>query len=149
MLFEEKNIFLQQDFKTREEVLQFIATQAEELNLTEDRGQVYDALMARENEYSTAMQENIAIPHAKTDAIKEASLMFVQLAEPIKWSDENDTNVKIAFSILVPESEKNTGHLQILSTVAVSLMDEDFQEFVLNVDNKAEMLEKFNEIIGG
>ena len=93
----------------------------------------------RETEMSTSMGLGIAIPHAQSDYVKQSSLVFIKLKEPICWND--DDNVKIIFGIAVPKKDKNNQHLKILSTLARSLMKESFRNKLYSSHNEKEVLD--------
>ncbi|WP_062350594.1 PTS sugar transporter subunit IIA [Bacillus kwashiorkori] len=141
MLISEDQIYLNASYKYRDEVLKFISSEAEKIDAAQDKEIVFQDFVQRENEYSTAFQEGIAIPHAKSKAVKEAKLFFVRLQNSIDWNSPNNFKVKVVFAILVPEAESGTKHIQILSNLAGNLLEEEFQEQVFNAKDKQSILE--------
>ena len=49
------------------------------------RGQVFDALFARERLGSTGLGHGIAIPHGRIKGLKEALGAFVRLSQPVPF----------------------------------------------------------------
>ncbi|GBU10807.1 PTS fructose transporter subunit IIA [Erysipelotrichaceae bacterium] len=137
MLFSAKMVYLDLAIEDKDAVMHYIAEQATILGVTTDEIGVYDALMRREAEYSTAFGGLFAIPHAKTEKISDARLLFIRLKEPIAWESPDDFEVQAMFVILVPEVEASTKHLEILAQVAVLLLDDDFKKAALELDAKA------------
>ncbi|MBM7541007.1 PTS sugar transporter subunit IIA [Amphibacillus cookii] len=146
MLITENQIYLEQTFKDRDEVLAFIAEQAINQDVINNKTLLFDDFIAREDEYSTAVQEGIAIPHAKSAAVKQAKLYFVSLEEPISWASPDQYQVKVIFAILVPKQESGTKHIAILSALASRLMDDDFQESIFEIDQASQVLNLLKEM---
>lgn len=125
------HVFLDNPAATVEEALTFLSEKAVELGIADDASAVLDAFHKREEEGSTGMVNGFSIPHAKSDAIKSASVIVVKFANEIDdWETMDEEKIKIAISLLVPGAEAGTTHLKLLSKVAVMLMQEDFREAV-------------------
>ena len=140
MLLNEKQIYLNKNFGTKGEVLAFIAEKAYEIGIANDKNILEKELWEREKEYSTAVQELFAIPHSKSENIKESKILIVKLENPIDWESEENLEVKVVFAILVPEKEANLGYLEILTKLATSLLEEEFKEKILEINDKNELL---------
>ena len=61
------------------------------------------AILAREGEFSTAVGDGIAIPHAKTKAVKRPGLAAMTLAKGVDWKAPDDAPATLAFMIAAPE----------------------------------------------
>ncbi|EHC2042135.1 PTS sugar transporter subunit IIA [Listeria monocytogenes] len=149
MIVSEEQLFLNQHLSTKEEVLAFIANKAAEIGITTNSAQVERDLWAREKEYATAVQQLIAIPHAKTEAISEAKLLFIRLTQPIDWESKEGFKAQAIFAILVPASEASQQHLKILSSVAVNLLEEAFQEQILTINTERELMDYLKDNLEG
>ncbi|ADK67650.1 PTS system D-fructose-specific IIA component (F1P-forming), Frc family [Olsenella uli DSM 7084] len=129
------HVFLDNPAKTVDEALAFLSAQAVALGIAEDERAVLDAFKAREAEGTTGMMEGFAIPHAKSEAIKQASVMVVKFAGDVEWESMDGKPIRVAIALCVPGGEAGTTHLQLLSKVAVMLMDEKFRnETLADVD---------------
>ena len=103
------------------------------------------AFLARESEGTTGMMEGFAIPHAKTDAVKTASVLVVKDDSGISGWDTMDGNpVNVAIALLIPGSQAGTTHLKILSKVAEALMDEQFRADVKGATDAAVIADAIN-----
>ena len=129
------NVFVGQSLDTREDMLRFISEKAAELGITDDAGAVYDAFVAREEMGETGMTDGFAVPHAKSDAIKEAAVIVVKNDHAIEWPSFDDKPIDIAISLLVPDGEAGTMHIRLLSKTAVLLMKDEFKAFVRDTDD--------------
>ena len=131
------NVFVGQSLDTREDMLRFISEKAAELGITDDAGAVYDAFVAREEMGETGMTDGFAVPHAKSDAIKEATVIVVKNDHAIEWPSFDDKPIDIAISLLVPDGEAGTMHIRLLSKTAVLLMKDEFKALVRGTDDAA------------
>ena len=123
-IFTKDNIFLNEDLKTQDDVLRYVASKAQELQIgTKDV--VYQAFKQREVAASTGMQDGIAMPHAISEKIKRAAVIYVGLEKPLNdWMTFDDTKVDKIIAMLVP-SNGTKKHLEIISEFATSLVDEE------------------------
>ena len=75
-MIEDNYIFLNEDYKSKQELLSFIAAKAEELNICDTKEGLLEDLLAREAEFSTGLQDGFAIPHARSSHVKKVSVFF-------------------------------------------------------------------------
>ena len=137
------HVLLDQSAGSVDDALRLLASRAVELGLASDADAVYEAFKARESEGTTGMTGGFAIPHAKSDAISKSGMIVAKLNEGVTWASMDNVPITCAIAILTPSSEANTTHLQLLSKVAVMLMNEDFRARVL----AAEDAEKISELV--
>ncbi|MCH3944191.1 MAG: PTS sugar transporter subunit IIA [Atopobiaceae bacterium] len=95
-------VFLDNPSTTCEEALQFISDQAVELGIATDSAAVLKSFEARESEGSTGMMGGFAIPHAKSDAVKQTSVIVVKFVKGVAWKTLDGTPVRCAIALLVP-----------------------------------------------
>ena len=103
-----------------------------------DREEYKKGILAREEMSSTAVGEGIAIPHAKSTAVKAPSLAAMTVPNGVDYEAMNDEPSNLLFMIAAP----NNGdvHLEVLSRLMTILMDEDFREKLINAKDKDEFL---------
>lgn len=142
---EASHVFLDNPAKTCEEVLEFLSGQAERLGVADDSAAVLEAFKAREAEGTTGMMGGFAIPHAKSAAITQASVMVVKFAGDVEWESMDGKPIKVAIALLIPDTEAGTTHLKLLSKVAVMLMKEDFCREVLASDSATSIAGLIND----
>lgn len=90
-----------------------------------DRDRYRDAVLAREAEFSTAVGEGVAIPHAKTDAVKDPGLVAITVPGGVDWKAPDGKPSDLIFLIAAPETEANV-HLEVLAKLSALLMHEEF-----------------------
>lgn len=140
-----ENVFVAEDFASRDEALSFVSNQAVKAGVASDSDAVMNAFLAREAEGTTGMMEGFAIPHAKSDAINEAAVIVVKDESGVTgWDTMDGAPVNVAIALLIPGAQAGTTHLKILSKVAEALMDEDFRATVKGSTDAAQIAKTIN-----
>ncbi|MEU9706680.1 fructose-specific PTS transporter subunit EIIC [Streptomyces sp. NPDC047981] len=104
------------------------------------------AAFAREAQGTTGLGEEIAIPHAKTDAVKAPVVGFARSAEGVEWGSLDGTKARLIFMITVPEAAAGDEHLRILAMLSRKLMDPGFRERLLSAVDEAAVLGVLGEV---
>lgn len=103
---------------------QLVALQVAAGNVSDADG--YKAgVLAREAEFSTAVGDGIAIPHAKVAAVAKAGLAAMTVPGGVDWNAPDGAPCDLIFAIAAPEGENNV-HLEMLAKLSALLMHEDF-----------------------
>jgi fructose-specific phosphotransferase system IIA component len=76
-------------------------------NFARDREELFNALAKRENLESTGIGDGIAIPHARTDAVPELTLVFARSSIGVDFSAFDGKPSYIIFLIASPENKKS------------------------------------------
>ena len=140
-----ENVFVAEDFASRDEALSFVSNQAVKAGIASDADAVMNAFLAREAEGTTGMMEGFAIPHAKSDAITEAAVIVVKDESGVTgWDTMDGAPVNVAIALLIPGAQAGTTHLKILSKVAEARMDEDFRATIKGSTDAAEIAKTIN-----
>ncbi|GAA2368916.1 fructose-specific PTS transporter subunit EIIC [Streptomyces cuspidosporus] len=104
------------------------------------------AALAREEQGTTGLGEEIAIPHAKTDAVTGPVVGFARSPEGIEWGALDGTKARLVFMIAVPEEAAGDEHLRILALLSRKLMSAEFRERLLGAADEAAVLRVLGEI---
>ena len=101
-------------------------------------------ILAREEMSSTAVGEGIAIPHAKSTAVKAPSLAAMTVPQGVDYEAMDDEPSNLLFMIAAP----NDGdvHLEVLSRLMTILMDEDFRDKLLAASSKDAFLQIIDDM---
>ncbi|MFJ8996650.1 fructose-specific PTS transporter subunit EIIC [Streptomyces sp. NPDC102279] len=83
--------------------------------------------LRREEQGTTGLGDEIAIPHAKTDAVSAPIVGFARSDEGIEWGAPDGTRARLVFMISVPEAAAGDEHLRILALLSRKLMDPVFR----------------------
>lgn len=142
-----EHVFLGQSAGSVDDVLRLMGGLSVKVGLATDAEAVYEAFTAREAEGTTGMTGGFAIPHAKSDVISRAGMIVAKFDEGIEWASMDNVPVTCAIAIMTPASEAGTTHLQLLSRVAVMLMNEDFRASVLATNDPEEIARLVNNAL--
>lgn len=109
-----------------------------------DREAYKKGILAREEMSSTAVGEGIAIPHAKSTAVKAPSLAAMTVPQGVDYEAMDDEPSNLLFMIAAP----NDGdvHLEVLSRLMTILMDEDFRDKLLAASSKDAFLQIIDDM---
>lgn len=147
MLISENMIKLNVCLNTKEEVIAYVAKIMTDVGKCSDEEKYEKDMKKRESEISTNLGDGIGMPHARTDSITEAGLVFLRLEKPINWGSEN-TPVRIVFGIGVPEKAGDL-HLKILASLSRKLIYDDFRQKLFESQTESEILNNIKEATGG
>lgn len=96
-------------------------------------------VFAREEEGSTGIGEGIAIPHAKTDAVKMPGLASMIVRSGVDYESLDDEPAYLFFLIAAPADGANV-HLDVLSRLSRLLMDDAFRENLMQAKTAEEYM---------
>ncbi len=129
---------------TKDEIL------SELVELLKNSGNVVDgekllcAIKDREKIMSTGLEKGIAIPHARTDAVKETCLAIGIKKSGIDYNSLDGEASKIFVMIASPAT--NSGpQMRVMSAVSGILMQSEVRENLLNAKSPAEVREILKE----
>ncbi|MFC8241218.1 fructose-specific PTS transporter subunit EIIC [Streptomyces chartreusis] len=102
--------------------------------------------LRREAQGTTGLGEEIAIPHAKTDAVSAPVVGFARSAEGVEWDSPDGTKARLVFMIAVPEAAAGDEHLRILALLSRKLMNAEFRERLLAAPDEPAVLGVLREV---
>ena len=124
-LLAKESIDLQAKVGSKGEGLEHLVALMAKSGKLADEAEYKRCVLAREEEGSTGIGEGIAIPHAKTNAVKAPGLAAMIVSEGVDFASLDDQPAKLFFLIAAPDTEDNV-HLDVLSRLSTLLMDEEF-----------------------
>ncbi|MCR9038950.1 fructose-specific PTS transporter subunit EIIC [Bacillus sp. L381] len=104
------------------------------------------AILSREQQGTTAIGMNIAIPHGKSEAVRTPSVAFGIKRSGVDWNSLDGSDAKLIFMIAVPKESDGNQHLKILQMLSRKLMDDNYRKRLLSVQTKEEAFELLDEI---
>ena len=107
------HVFLGNTATSVDEVLLFLSEKAVELGITDDVESTLEAFKNREAEGTTGMMGGFAIPHCKSDIVKQAAVMVVKFSGEVAWSSMDNAPIKCAIALLIPAAQAGDVHLQL------------------------------------
>ena len=105
-----------------------------------DKEEYKKEILKRESQSSTGLEEGIAIPHAKTSAVKVPSIAFGLSKAGVDYDSLDGEPSKLFFMIAAPANASDT-HIEVLSKLTTTLLDDDIRERLLNATSSKEVIE--------
>lgn len=104
-----------------------------------DKDKYLELVLKREEEGTTGIGEEIAIPHGKGDSVSTPGLAAMVIPDGVDFEALDERPVKLLFLIAAPNTKENV-HLEVLSRLSTLLMDEKFRKELINAQSKDEFL---------
>ena len=152
-IINEECINLELKAETKKEALEELAGMLEINDRLLTRNDFIKDVLEREKIEATDLGIGIAIPHAKSAAVKKTSVAIGRLRAPIKWNAAEEPNnqdppVAVIFLLAVSEKDKGNAHLELISKIATLLIEENFVKILFNTTSKKELLTTIKNQIG-
>jgi Kef-type K+ transport system membrane component KefB/mannitol/fructose-specific phosphotransferase system IIA component (Ntr-type) len=103
-----------------------------------DLESMYAAVLKRENDMGTAIEEGVAVPHARLTMLKRPHIYIGRSTDGIEWDSPDGKATRIIFLILTPEDDYDS-QLQILGFIANTMSDEGTREAIMKAQDGHEL----------
>jgi len=134
----EENIFINQEFSTKEEAIRFAGNALVKAGYVEES--YVDAMIERDNMTSTYMGNDVAIPHGTEEAKKAVIRSGFTVVQVPKGVDFDGQQAKLIFGI----AGKDGTHLEILSGIAVVCSEQENVDQMVKAKTAKELLDIIN-----
>lgn len=134
-------VVLNLEATSKEEVFKKLADKLNDEGRLNNEAEYIENVKAREKLTTTGIGFGIAIPHGKTDAVKNVSVVIGKLKNPVDWNSMDHKPVSMVFQIAVPESSKGDEHLRLLSSLSRQLIHPDFRKKMLAAKSADEVID--------
>jgi len=111
-------------------------------NKIKDYETYFNAVMKREEEYTTGIGYGVAIPHGQSETVITSSLCFGRIKNGIEYNSLDGKPVYLVFLIAVPKTSKDE-HLKILSQLSRKLMHQETRDALMNAENEKDIYKIF------
>lgn len=138
-LLSKESIELNGQVKTKKEALDAMVSLMEKRGNLSDVEEYRQAVYAREEEGTTGVGEGIAIPHGRCQSVTAPGLAAMVVPQGVDYEALDDEPVYLIFLIAAPNTKDNV-HLDVLSSLSVLLMDEEFVKKLRKAQSKEEFL---------
>ncbi|MGE5681073.1 MAG: PTS sugar transporter subunit IIA [Bacillota bacterium] len=105
---------------------------------------VRTAVLEREKIMSTGVGKGFAIPHGKTDAVKEIIAAFGKTSNPIDFAALDEQPVHLVF-LLVGKDSLVGPHIKLLSRISRMMNKDEFRDSLMNAKTSDEIFSIFQE----
>ena len=125
----------------KEAVDELVSLYASHCGLSEkEKDDIISLVMDREHLGSTAMENGIAIPHAKIEGLKKPAVVIGVSRLPIDFGGEKPSS--IFFLVLAP-ADNPAEHIQILSSIAKIVSSQLFVRMLSSSKTKEDVYQLF------
>jgi len=145
-MFEASHINMELVGTDQDEILTELAQLAKSLDVVTDEQVLIEDYHERERESTTGFGNGVAIPHAKSNNVKTATILFGRSKQDIEWQSLDGRPVNTFISLLVP-ADAGDVHLKLLASLSRKLVHKDFVE-ILKSGDQAAVLAAINQAIG-
>mgnify|MGYP003512444581 FL=1 len=126
--------------KNKNSVIKELYENIKKLGLVKDEEGALKDLFAREEMGSTGIGKNVALPHAKTDAVDELIMTVGISREGIEYGGIDEENVNIFFMFLCP-MDKTQEYLKTLARISRLIREDKFREKLIKSKTPNEIVE--------
>ena len=110
----------------------------------ENKDKIMKALLDREELGSTGIGQGIAIPHAKSDGVKEVVSSFGKSAEGVEFDALDNKPVYLLFLLVAP-MEASSLHIKALAKISRLLKHKYFRSSLRKANNVEEVVKIISE----
>lgn len=142
-LLKKDTMILELDSDSKPEIIDELVSKLDEAGRLNDKEEFKQAIQAREDQSTTGIGEGVAIPHAKSAAVKEPSIAFARSQNGADYESLDGQPTYLFFMIAASEGA-NQEHLETLSSLSSLLMDASFREKLLEAKSEDEVIELIN-----
>ncbi|MEB6248283.1 fructose-specific PTS transporter subunit EIIC [Mammaliicoccus sciuri] len=144
-VFHEKVITIEDAEMSRDDAIDKLIHNLKYHNFIDDEETLKEAVLKRESESTTAIGMNVAIPHAKSNVVKQPVVAVLKNKHGVEWESLDATQPKIIFLIAVPNDSSDT-HLKLLQRLSRTLMDDETREKLINAESTEAIYHILKEI---
>lgn len=142
----EELIVLDCNLSTKEEVIHLLIDKLYAEGKISSKEEFFKAVMEREKLSETGISDGIAIPHGKSEVVKQATFAFARLVNPVNDWESLDKNNKVTlvFLLAIPLAEQGSTHLELLAALMGYVQDEKFMQTLKNAKTSQEIYNCLN-----
>jgi PTS system fructose-specific IIC component len=134
--------------ETKEEVIEELVEMLTETCDACDSDKILEAILSREREGSTGLEKGIAIPHAKSDAVKRLSIVVGVSKDGIDFDSQDGKPANLFFMMVAPVTESGP-HVQAIAKIVKMIKVEHFKDMLLNAKKPKEIIDIMDRVENG
>ena len=124
---------------SKQEVIENLLDILVKTGKVKDRALALEALLERESKMSTGLQQGVAIPHGKTDAVTELLACVGIIRDGMDFQALDGIPSKIFIMTLSPLTRSGP-HVQFLADISRVLTSEGMRGKLINAETKDELI---------
>lgn len=148
-LTNENLITIDLDLNKKEDVIKYLVKQLYDEGKLSSEKDFYNAVLDREALSPTGFEAGLAVPHGKSNAVKEAAFAVAKLKRPIsEWESVDENNkVELVFLLAIPTSEAGSTHIELLAELMTRISNEEYKKSLENSKDKHEFYKRLDMTI--
>ncbi|WP_322935822.1 fructose-specific PTS transporter subunit EIIC [Mycoplasmopsis felis] len=143
-LFSENTFYLKKDFASKKDALNFFCQDLHLNKYVSDSQKANTLFWERENQSSTGIGSQIAMPHIGDDIVLKNTLFFARVNN-LDWNSLDGQNVKYIFGIVLSKTDRGTSHMKIMQNLSTLLINNEFINELDKVSNYNEFITLINK----
>ena len=129
---------------TKEEVINELIDLLKGDENVKDLEKIRTAVLEREKIMSTGVGKGFAIPHAKTDSVKDIIAGFGKTSKELDFQSLDGQPVNLVFLLI--GKENNVGpHIKLLSRISRMMNNDAFRQNLIKAESTADIIKLFEE----
>ena len=150
-LLDIKNISLKMGASTKVEAITELTALLKDSNCISDSNLFIKDIVSREEQMSTYCGSQSAIPHAISSVALKPSIALGR-TQGIVWDivedgdEDGEEYANLIFMLAIPPNSGET-QMELLSNIALLLLDDEFRSDILNANSREQILEIFDNSI--
>ncbi len=137
-------IQLELQSKTKNDVIQECIDLISKAGEITNREEFKKTILEREQLETTGIGDGIAIPHGRTDAVKQLVIAFGKSKDGIDFQSLDGNPAYLYFMIASPQNASGV-YLRVLAKISRLLKSYDFRTALRNAETPAQVIEIFQE----
>ena len=137
-LLKKEAIQLNTSASDKQNAIDILVSLHEKAGNLNDPAQYKADILARESMGTTAIGEGIAVPHAKSEAVKAPALAAITVPDGVDYDAPDGKKAKLLF--MIAATTDGDVHLEILSRLMVMLMEPEFAQSLTEAKTAEEFL---------
>ena len=142
----EDRIVLNLQALKKEDVIKELARLLQEAEEVTDFDLFLKDIFERETLNTTGIGNHLAIPHARTDAVKEFVLVFGRVPQGLDFNSLDGKPAKFFFLLGTPKKKGLNTYINTLAHLTRLMNKAAFQEALLKAPGPKEIIEEFRKI---
>lgn len=98
-----------------------------------------NAVLKRETVISNELDFGVALPHARSSAVKEMS-MAIGISDGFYWNADKKRIINLVFLFAIPDDKPPQEHIKSLSAISKLILQASFREKIRSISNCEELI---------
>jgi len=134
--------------ENKEEVIEELVSLLVETSDVSDADVIFEAVMKREREGSTGLEKGVAIPHAKSDAVKKLSIVIGISREGVDFEAQDGKPSHLFFLMVAPTAESGP-HVQAIAKIVKMIKLDKFRKKLIEAKKPDDVVDAISRVENG